>query len=99
MAASTRTHAPISVMKRPRRSRRCNDKFAWNPKAIADPPIADRVHIVSADSCPNLITEARPGERNGATHKRCVTGVGCIGKVQGCRDATVFDCLEPSVST
>src|ERR1700679_3325787 len=82
----------------PRCSCRCDDKFAWNPKAFAEPPLLDRIHIGGADSRPNLITESRPGECDGAAHKRCVAGIPTVGERERDRNAAVFDSFELGVS-
>ena len=46
-----------------------------------------------------LLADQRPGERDGATHERGVTGLACIGVGQRRRDATVFECLELCIDT
>jgi hypothetical protein len=89
----------IQTCWRLRRCRPGDDKFGRNPEALADPPLLDRMHVAGAGSRPSLVTESRPSERDGAAHKRRITGLVGIGVGQRCREAAVIDGLKLCIST
>ena len=82
-----------------RRRSRDDDKFTWNPEALAVPPLLDQVHIAGAHPRPNLIAETRPGQRDRAADEGGNAGLIGVGVGQGRSYAMQFNGLELCIGT